>query len=115
MGSKYRAEQDVAISAFETGAEFELRMVVNFTVHTGCKQTLTEPGEEPSAEVDQVQFFRLVDGKPVAAPSAMPVWMIDALTEGDEFNVWLLSEADEQRQAALADAADAMRDERMGL
>ncbi|MFN3833433.1 MAG: hypothetical protein ACK4SQ_14505 [Allorhizobium sp.] len=110
MSSKYRAEQTVSISAFESGEEIEILMVVNFKVHPGCKQTMTDPAEEPTAEVDQVQFFNISNGKPLPHPLSMPVWLLNSLTDGEAFTDWLLSEAADQNEMALDYAAEAYRD-----
>jgi hypothetical protein len=110
MSQKYRAEQTVSISAFESGDELEVLMVVTFTVHPGCKQTTTEPAEMPSAEVSQRGFFKVKNGKPLPQPVSMPDWIIDGLIDGDGFEEWLLSEANEQREMAICDAADARRE-----
>jgi hypothetical protein len=104
MIGQYRAEQDIHISGWECGTEIELKMVVTFTVHPGCKQTLTEPGEEPSIEVDRVRFFDREDE--INLP-----WSIgDRLASSDSFNSWLMSEAESQHEIALDDAADHKRE-----
>lgn len=103
MTSKHRAEQTVCISASESGEELEILMVVNFTVHPGCKQTMTDPAEEPTAEVDLVQFFNMSNGKPLPYPITMPIWMVNSLTDGASFKDWLLSEAADQNEAAIDD------------
>lgn len=110
MTSKHRAEQTVCISASESGEELEILMVVNFTVHPGCKQTMTDPAEEPTAEVDQVQFFNISNGKPLPHPLTMPVWLVNSLTDGEAFQNWLLSEAADQHEMALDYAAEARRE-----
>lgn len=110
MTRKYRAEQTVCISAFESGEEMEILMVVNFTVHPGSKQTMVDPAEEPTAEVDQVQFFNISNGKPLPHPLTMPVWLENSLTDGEAFTGWLLSEAADQHEMAIHDAAEARRE-----
>lgn len=110
MTRKYRAEQTVCISASESGEELEILMVVNFTVHPGSKQTMTYPGEEPTAEVDQVQFFNISNGKPLPHSLTMPVWLLNSLTDGEAFQNWLLSEAADQHEIALDYAAEARRE-----
>ncbi|QJS27433.1 hypothetical protein [Rhizobium ruizarguesonis] len=109
MSKKFSAHQHILISGSECGTEIELKMVVAFTVHPGCKQTLTEPGEEPSVEVDKVQFF---DGKDELT---LPWSIADRFTSGDGFKDWLMYEAAAQHEAALDAKAEARRDElRMG-
>jgi hypothetical protein len=104
MSHKYRAEQIVCISGFDCGNEIELKMIVSFTVHPGSKATEIDPPEEPSAEVDSVRFF---DGK----DELMLPWSIsDRFTSADGFKSWLMSEAAEQHQSAVEDAADARRE-----
>lgn len=118
MGNKYRAEQYISISASESGTEIELQMVVDFTVHPGSPATMIDPPEGPLAEIDQVQFFMVKDGKPLPNVTAsMPDWLEDHFTTGDDFQTWMLTEADEQYIAAKEDAADhrreMMREERL--
>jgi hypothetical protein len=119
MSSKYRAEQNIAVSAWDSGTEIEIRMVVNFTVHPGYPATLEEPGCGPIAEVDRVQFFEVKDGKPSPDERALPVWLIDGLTEGDDFHNWLLTEAAEEHEYRREQHADMrlqqLRDEREGF
>lgn len=110
MTRKHRAEQTVCISASETGEELEILMVVNFKVHPGSKQTLVDPAEEPTAEVDQVQFFNISNGKPLPNPLSIPVWLLNSLTDGEAFTGWLLSEAADQHEMALDYAAEARRE-----
>jgi len=98
MAGKFRAEQTVSISSSESGDEMEILMVVNFKVHPGSKQTLVDPAEEPTAEVDQVQFFNISNGKPLPNPLTMPVWLLNTLTDGVAFHDWLLSEAADDEQ-----------------
>lgn len=105
MANKYRAQQDIHISGWECGTEIELKMVVTFTVHPGCKQTLTEPGEEPSVEVDDVRFF---DGKDEIK---LPWSIEDRFTSRDEFKDWLMQEAADQHEAALDAKAEARRED----
>jgi hypothetical protein len=104
MSGQYRAGQYVTISGWDCGTEIELRMIVAFKVHPGCKQTLTEPGEEPSVEVDDVQFF---DGNDAIK---LPWSIEDRFASADGFKAWLMGEASEQHEAALSDAADAKRE-----
>jgi hypothetical protein len=105
MSQKYRAQQDIQISGWECGTEIELKMVVTFTVHPGCKQTLTEPAEEPSVEVDAVRFFD--DKDELNLP-----WSIeDRFTSAEGFKDWLMQEAAEQHEAALDHKADERREE----
>jgi hypothetical protein len=110
MSHKYRAEQIVCISGFDCGTEIELKMVVSFKVHPGSKATEIDPPEQPSAEVIEVHFFEVKDGKPSSDERSMPVWLFNRLTEGDAFYNWLLSEASEQHQVAVEDAAEARRE-----
>lgn len=111
MTREYRAEQTVCISASESGDELEILMVVNFIVHPGSKQTMIDPAEEPTAEVDRIQFFNISNGKPLPNPIALPVWLINSLTDGAAFHDWLLSEAEEDEQFMREQDAEARRDE----
>lgn len=110
MSNKYRAEQYISISASESGTEIELQMVVDFTVHPGSKATLVDPAEMPSAEVSKVQFFKMDGLKPLPDPVALPDWLEEHFTNGDDFQTWMLTEAGEQHQAALEDHADQRRE-----
>lgn len=103
MSQKYCAEQGIAISGWGCGTEIELKMVVTFTVHSGSKQTLVDPAEEPSVEVDKVLFF---DGKDEIQ---LPWSIEDRMTSRSEFRNWLMSEGAYQHEAAVEDAADAKR------
>lgn len=105
MSKKFSAHQHVLISGSECGTEVELKMVVDFTVHPGCKQTLTEPGEEPSIEVDAVRFF---DGKDELT---LPWSIADRFTSRGEFKDWLMQEAAAQHEAALDTRAEARRED----
>jgi len=105
MTRKFHATQTITISGDSCGTEVNLKMSVAFTVHPGCKQTLTEPGEEPSVEVDDIAYF---DGKGEVLLSSL----IDAFARDRHFTDWLMAEASEQHEAALDDAADAKRAER---
>ena len=110
MSRKYRAEQYLCINANESGTEIELQMVVNFTVHPGSKATMMDPPEFPSAEVDQVQFFRMEGTKPLPDAVSLPDWLESHFTNGDDFHTWMLTEADEQLSAAQDDYADQRRE-----
>jgi len=107
MSQKYRAEQIVCISGFDCGTEIELNMVVNFTVHPGSKATEIDPPEEPIAEVIEVHFFEIREGKASTDERSMPVWLFNRLTEGDAFYAWLLSEAAETEEYVRECAAEA--------
>ncbi len=110
MSNKYRAEQYISISASESGTEIELQMVVNFTVHPGSPATTIDPPELPMAEVSKVQFFKMDGLKPLPDPVALPDWLEEHFTSGDDFQTWMFSEAAEQHQAALEDHADQRRE-----
>lgn len=110
MSKKYRAEQYITINASESGAEIELQMVVDFTVHPGSKATLVDPAEMPLAEVSKVQFFKMAGLKPLPDPVALPDWLEEHFTRVDEFQTWMLTEADEQFTAAQDDYADQRRE-----
>jgi len=112
MSAQYRSEQTVAINGSDCGTEIELLMVVTFKVHPGRKATMIDPAEEAQAEVIEVHFFEVKNGKPSPDECSMAVWMFNRLTEGAAFYDWLMTEASEQHEAALDDAADAKRAER---
>lgn len=110
MSGKHRVSDTVLISAW--GTEIELNMVIDFTVYPGCSETLTEPGEPPSAEIEDINFFEHIAGdKPKRVN--IPDWIVERVTGADGFKEWLLNEAWESHQSALEDKADAARDERL--
>jgi hypothetical protein len=111
VSNKYRAEQYITISPSEAGEEIELLMVVTFKVHKGFLASLTEPGEETSAEIDDILFFKEVNGKPSANPVSLPSWIIGSITDTSQFKDWLLSEANDNDEMALCDLADMKRKE----
>lgn len=104
MVQKYRAEQDISISGFGCGTEIELKMVVTFKVWPALMQTVTDPGEDDSVEIDTVRFF---EG---AGEFHVPLWIEDRFVNRQEFKEWLMGEAEDQRQSAIEDAADARRE-----
>jgi hypothetical protein len=111
MINKYRAEQIVCINCtISNGTEIDLRMLVDFTVYPGAQATLIDPPEYPMAEANQIQFFEIKDGKDSAEPVALPEWMIERFTGGEDFQEWMLAEAAEQHEAAADEHADQRRE-----
>ncbi len=110
MSNKYRAEQYISINASESGTEIELQLVVTFTVHPGSPATMIDPPEEPLAEVDKVQFFRMDGKKALPDPVRIPEWIEEAFTSGEDFQAWMLSEATALQIAAEEDYADQRRE-----
>jgi len=108
----FRAEQDITISAFESGTEIDLKMVVTFNVQPGSPATQIDPEESPFAEVDRVRFFMVKDGNTCADEVEMPDWLFSRLIDPTEFHNWLMSEASEQAEADRDEAADAAREQR---
>lgn len=118
IAGKYRASQDIHISGWECGSEFEVKMVVEFSAHNGYPQTDEGPAEPATVEVDKVRFFR--DDKDTAIKELqMPDWLVDLFTSEEGFQSWLLDQAYDQWTVALEDKADAdrerMMEERDGL
>jgi hypothetical protein len=107
---KHRASQDIHISGWECGSEFELKMVVEFTAHSGSPATLVDPEEFPSVEVDSVRFFEHLRGQTVKEV-IMPDWMVERFTQNAVFEKWLLGEAGEAIQTAIEDKAEADRED----
>lgn len=110
MSKKYQAEQYVLITTSGSEAEIELRMVVDFTGHPGSPATMIDPPEGPTAEVDQVQFFRMKNGKALPEPAILPDWMVENLTRGQDFIDWMLVDASEKDAADADEYADYKRD-----
>lgn len=104
MSKKFYASQRIYFTGSDCGTEIPLTMHVNFTVHPGCKQTLTEPGEEPSIEVDDVRFLDGLD------KIKLPWSIEDRFTSSEDFTSWLMSEAESQNEIARDDAADHRRE-----
>jgi hypothetical protein len=106
MSKKYHAKQTIEIFGWECGTSILLTVHVDFTVHPGCKQTLTEPGEEPSIEVDDVRFL---DGlNRIKLPSSIE----GHFTCSEAFTSWLMSEAESQNDMARDDEAHHQRETR---
>jgi len=109
MTRKYRATQAIHIGGWECGTEIELQMIVDFTVHPGCAQTLQSPAEPATVEVSSVRFM---DG---ADEIKLPWSIEDRFTSRDEFKDWLIGEAADSEEYARDQAADACREDmRMG-
>jgi hypothetical protein len=104
--SKFTARQDVHISGWECGTEFELTMEVKFTVTRFLPATATDPAENPTVEIDSVRFL---DGEDELK---LPWSIGDRFMDARGFNEWLMSEANEQSQQAEEDHADHMREMR---
>lgn len=105
MTNKYRAQQYISISGSECGTEIELKMVVTFTLHPGCKATMIDPPEEPSVEVDQVRFFDGTD------ELQLPWSIADRFTSAEGLTEWLMGAAADQHEAALDARAEARRED----
>ncbi len=96
---KYRASQDIAISGWDCGSEFEFKMVVEFRIIGGTPATMIDPEEPASAEIDKIRFF---EHKPGSAPKEIefPDFIVEKFTEAEGFKAWLFSEANDQLDAA---------------
>lgn len=79
----------------------EITVEWDFDVDPGYRGSLTEPPERPS-----VQNVRAWMTGPKGQRHPMPDWWIDLEVDDDS----LLIEAQEQREQALCDAADARRE-----
>jgi hypothetical protein len=104
MTQSYHANRTISIDADDLGC-IELKMVVDFIVHPGCKATSVDPGEEPSIEVNSVEFFRATRNGPEKV--SMPPWLVNDFCIDGGFDDWLMSEASEQAEIARDEAADA--------
>ena len=104
--TRFTARQDIHISGWECGFEVEVEMVVTFTVSKSVPASNDGPAEEPAPEVLDLKFFRN------KKPTSLPVWLIDFIQDRDQFDAWLMSEAEDQSQQAEEDHADHMRDMR---
>jgi hypothetical protein len=101
MSKRYIAMQTIVIAGDECGTEILLEMVVGFTVHPGCKQTMTDPAEEPSIDINHVRFFN-GDKQEVV----LPAFITDRFTDNSGFDAWLKSEAKSQEEADREEYAE---------
>jgi hypothetical protein len=102
--TKYRAEQTLAISGWESG-EIEIKQVVTYSVTRFSPATLEQPEEPATVEDVECRYF-LGDvetqiGKLIATK----------FEDDDGFKGWLLSEAAEHEEYRRDCAADAKRED----
>lgn len=107
----YTARTTLSLAAWDAN-EFEVEMVVKFTVAPARAQALNEPAEPATVEFVTIRLFDA--GKKIELPC--PDWLHERFADDEQFQDWLMAEADEQAACARDDAADAKRDERrLGL
>lgn len=104
--AKITATQTIHISGCGCGFEAEVEMVVTFSVSKAISTSNDGPGEEPAPEILDLQFFRN------QKPTSLPDWLIDFIQDRDQFDAWLMSEAESQIQQSAEDHADHMREMR---
>lgn len=109
---RYTARTTLSLAAWDAGPEFEVEMVVKFTVTKACAQTQIDPEEPAMVENISIRLFT----EKGAAELACPTWLDERFSEDDGFKDWLMSEACESDEYARDCKADADRDERrLGL
>jgi hypothetical protein len=91
------------MSAYHTTAECYVDVEFSFGVDPGYKGSRIEPPEAPA-----VENLRATIVGPRGERLECPDWLIDFMVGANQD--WLLTEANEQRGQAIADAADARRD-----
>lgn len=102
----HTARDKLNLSLWDAGTEIELDLVFRFKVYPGSRQTLEQPGEEPTAELVDLQILNN------GALEHCPKWLFAKLESDDGLNAWLLSEAREADEYAREQKADADREER---
>ena len=88
------------------GTEYEIELLVSYTVTAGSPATYWQPGECADVEIESIQ----ARNDKVWHPAD---WLIDMLWEDGEIVGACLNDADERHQDALEQRADAAREERM--
>ncbi|MGK8640351.1 hypothetical protein ACRS7F_13340 [Brucella anthropi] len=104
----FTARTTLSLAAWDAGPEFEVEMLVKFTVTKARAQTQLEPEEPATVENISIRLFE-AKGK---SELACPPWAHEWFADDDGFKDWLMSEANEQYQQAAEDHADQMREMR---
>ncbi|WP_230280232.1 hypothetical protein [Croceicoccus sp. Ery15] len=88
------------------GEEYEIELLVSYTVTAESPATHWEPGEAASVDIESIQARTDKVWHPAD-------WLIDMLWEDGEIVGACLNDAEERHQDALEQRADAAREERM--
>lgn len=84
-------------------SDYEVEIEVEYTVHRGCAQTQTQPGEDDSIEITEVRVVH--GGMTYGAP-----WLLDLLADDEEITSLCMLDAIEERQAQAEYRAEARRE-----
>lgn len=109
MRGSFTARTTLSLAAWDAGPEFEVEMVVTFTVQPESGDGWNDPREPASVEDIRVRLFSHITKTELACPS----WVEEWFTDDKEFHNWLLSEAAEQYESAREDAAERRREMRL--
>lgn len=102
MSPLFKASQDIAVSGFECGTEFELRVVVTFTYHRAEKGDEIDPPTPAFVEGVRCEFYELTAGGTLADGINMPAKLVERFTGSDSFTDWLITDAESQMEDAKA-------------
>jgi hypothetical protein len=103
--SKYRAEQTLCLSGWESGTEIEITQVVTYSVTKYSPATLEQP-EEP-ATVEDIECRYFLDKVEMQIGSLIA----GKFEEDDGFKDWLMSEAADTDEYHRDCAAEARRED----
>lgn len=103
--SKYRAEQTIALSGWESGTELEIKQVVTFDITKYSPATMIDPEEPSTVENIEIRHFL---GSVELQVGAL---VTQKFADDDGFKDWLMGEANSTDEYRRDQAADAKRDE----
>jgi len=103
--SKYRAEQTLCLSGWESGTEIEIKQVVTFSVTKYSPATLEQPEEPATVEDIECRYFIGTVEVQIGSLAA------SKFEDDDGFKTWLLSEAAETDEYQRERAAEAKRED----
>lgn len=87
--------------------EKEIKVKINFNVHPEEKQTLIDPGYPAFTEINEAIFVDATTGEEIE----LPEWIKNSVLYSDGMKEWLLSDAWEQYEIMLDEAADNSRED----
>lgn len=104
MSKKYAMSKPAWIESPLLSETLNVGVSVKFTVFPGRRETLIDPEEPPSIEVDSISF--VINGKSFP----MPDEIAEAFSQDEGFAIELMQDASEQDEIARDDEADARRE-----
>jgi hypothetical protein len=108
MKGQFTARTTLSLAAWDAGPEFEVEMVVTFTVQPGCAQTSLSPAEPPSVEDISIRLFTTKTKTEMSCPTWIHEWFAD----DRGFQDWLIDETRDQDEIAREEAAEMRRMDR---